>query len=66
MKYARFNENGIALETFVPPVGFSISDCFVAEIAAQFEPVPDDLQANDPRPVVEAVVETPVETPVTE
>lgn len=56
MKYARFNESGIALETFTPPEGFSISDCFVPDIAAQFEPVPDDLQANDPRPVVE---ETP-------
>jgi hypothetical protein len=69
MKYARFNENGIAIETFILPEGVSISECFTAEIAAQFESVPDDLQANDSRPVVdtpvveEAVVETPVETP---
>ena len=39
MKYGRFHE-GVLIEIFTPPEGFSIEECFHASVA--FELVPDD------------------------
>jgi hypothetical protein len=46
MNYARINtqsELHTVIETFVPPSGFTINDCFTPEIVAQFEQVPDEV-----------------------
>jgi hypothetical protein len=42
MKYARIVDSTV-LEVFVPPAGFSISDCFTPEIVAQFQPCADEV-----------------------
>jgi len=68
MKYARFN-GSTAIEIYTVPLGFSIHDCFHADVVAQFEPVADEVTIGWTKPVIEApvvetpVVETPVETP---
>jgi hypothetical protein len=63
MKFARFIDN-TAVEIFITPDGFGISDCFHPTVAGQFESVADDVDVGYTKPVVEApVVETPVETP---
>lgn len=41
-KFARI-ENGTALETFVPPEGFGLADCFTPEVAALFTACPDNV-----------------------
>jgi hypothetical protein len=46
MKYARLTTTNIVIEVFVPPIGVSIEECFTPEIAAQFEPCPDEVEQN--------------------
>jgi hypothetical protein len=46
MKYARVSADNIVIEVFTPPSGFTIEDCFTPEIAAQFEPCPEEVEAN--------------------
>lgn len=46
MKYARISTENTVIEVFILPTGFSIEECFTPEIAAQFEPVPDDVGQN--------------------
>jgi hypothetical protein len=66
MKYARIVDE-IAIETFEPPEGVQIEDCFHPSLVAQFVQVPDEVVANSVRnedgtwtlPVVEDIV-TPV------
>ena len=62
MKFARFIDN-TAVEIFVTPDGFGISDCLHSSLASQYELVADDVVVGYTKPVVEAPVETPVETP---
>jgi len=58
MKYARFNDLTV-IEVYTPPEGFTINDCFHADVVAQFEAVADDVTVGWTRPVVEEpVVET--------
>lgn len=45
MKYARIVDNKV-WETFTPPVGVDISDCFTAELVAQFIECPVDVEQN--------------------
>lgn len=45
MKYARISPDGLVLETFVPPPGVTIDECFVPQIVAQFALVSDDVEA---------------------
>ncbi len=44
-KYARI-VNGKVHETFTPPVGVPISDCFVPELVAQFIECGDTVEQN--------------------
>lgn len=46
MKYARISSNNTVIETFTPPTGFSVADCFHPSIASQFVEVPDAVEAN--------------------
>jgi hypothetical protein len=46
MKHARISTDNVVLEVFTPPEGFSIADCFTPELAAQFVPVPDQVEQN--------------------
>ena len=46
MKYARISTENIVIETFTPLEGFTIEECFVAEVAAQFEVIPEEVEAN--------------------
>jgi hypothetical protein len=46
MKYARISSNNTAIETFTPPTGFSLADCFHPSIASQFVEVSDEVEAN--------------------
>ncbi len=45
MNYARV-QDGVVAETFIPPAGVEIGDCFTAELAAQFEPCGADVQSG--------------------
>ena len=45
MKYARIVDNKV-YETFTPPTGVDISDCFTAELVAQFIECPSDVEQN--------------------
>lgn len=45
MKYARILEN-IAIETFEPPEGVPIADCFHPDLVVQFVQVPDEVVQN--------------------
>jgi hypothetical protein len=67
MKYARIISN-VVVETFTPPAGVSIADCFHPSLV--FEPIPDDVEAgwlvaedgsfsSPPAPEPGPVVETP-------
>jgi len=67
MKYARIISS-VVVETFTPPAGVSIADCFHPSLV--FEPIPDDVEAGwlvaedgsfsaPPAPEPEPVVETP-------
>ena len=44
-KYARVVNNAV-WEVFTPPVGVDISDCFTAELVAQFIECPDYVEAK--------------------
>lgn len=44
MKYARLFSDNSVIETFTPPDGVSINDCFVPEIVSQFVEVPDEVK----------------------
>jgi hypothetical protein len=44
MKYARII-NSVVAEVFIPPQGFNIEDCFHVDLVAQFEVVPDEVEA---------------------
>lgn len=46
MKYARVSSDNIVIEVFTPPPPFQLEDCFTPEIVAQFEPCPEEVQAN--------------------
>lgn len=46
MKYARILSNNTVIETFTPPTGFSLADCFHPSIASQFVEVSDGVEAN--------------------
>lgn len=43
MKYARVS-NSLVQETFVPPIGVSIDECFHPSLRVQFENVPDNVE----------------------
>lgn len=43
MKYARV-VNSVVQEVFTPPEGFTLQECFTAEVVAQFLPCPEDVQ----------------------
>jgi hypothetical protein len=45
MKYARVVET-IVVETFIPPEGFTIDQCFTPEVVALFEAVPAEVEVN--------------------
>jgi hypothetical protein len=45
MKYARIVNNNVH-EVFTPPVGVDISECFTAELVAQFIECPEYVEAN--------------------
>jgi hypothetical protein len=45
MKYAQV-KSGVVSEVFTPLPGFTIEESFVPEIAAQFEPCPEEVQAG--------------------
>lgn len=45
MKYARIVDNKVH-ETFTPPTGVDIADCFVPELVAQFIECPSDVESN--------------------
>lgn len=44
-KYARIINNTV-IETFTPPLGVDISDCFTAELVAQFIECPEQVSQN--------------------
>lgn len=49
MKYGRINyeaDPNFVIEVFIPPAGVPITDCFTPEIAAEFEPVPPEVDQN--------------------
>ena len=46
MNYARISTENTVIEVFILPTDFSIEECFTPEIAAQFEPVPDNVEQN--------------------
>jgi hypothetical protein len=43
MKYARITDNKV-VETFTPPTGVDISECFTPELVAQFIECPSDVE----------------------
>lgn len=45
MKYARIVDNTV-YETFTPPIGVDISECFTPELVAQFIECPDNVEHN--------------------
>jgi hypothetical protein len=45
MKYARIVDNKV-WETFTPPTGVDISECFVPELVAQFIEIADEVEQN--------------------
>jgi hypothetical protein len=45
MKYARIVDNKV-WETFTPPTGVDISECFTPELVAQFIECPSDVEQN--------------------
>jgi len=44
-KFARI-ENGVAIEVFSPPDGFTLADCLHEEVAALFSACPDNVTAG--------------------
>lgn len=51
MKYGRFI-NGILVETFIPPEGVKIEDCFHPDVG--FEAIPSDAEVGWTKPVEQA------------
>lgn len=45
-EYARVS-NGVVAQTFTPPSGFTLAECFTAEIAAQFVAVPSGVPVGE-------------------
>jgi hypothetical protein len=45
MKYARIVDNKV-WETYTPPTGVSISECFTVDVAALFIECPSDVEQN--------------------
>ena len=45
MKYARIVDNKV-YETFTPPTGVDISECFTPELVAQFIECPENVEQN--------------------
>jgi hypothetical protein len=45
MNYARIVDS-VVFEVFTPPTGFTIDDCFTAEIVAQFQPCADEVEGG--------------------
>ena len=45
MKYARIVDS-IAVEVFTPPEGFTLAECFTAELVAQFAPCSEEVEAG--------------------
>lgn len=41
--------DNFCVQTFTPPEGYGIEDCFTPEVAAMFEIVPDWVEANATR-----------------
>jgi hypothetical protein len=64
MKYARFNGLTV-IELFTVPTGFTINDCFHADVVAQFERVADDVTIGYVKPEAQAIV-VEEEAPVTD
>jgi len=48
MNYARIIDE-VAIETFMPPEGTPIEDCFHPSLVAEFVQVPDEVVANSIR-----------------
>lgn len=46
MKFARIGSDNVVIETFVPPEGFGLADCFHPDIASQFVEVPAEVEAS--------------------
>ena len=46
MKYARIDSNNVVVETFVPPAGVSISECFTPEIVSMFLECPENIEVH--------------------
>jgi len=46
MKYARISSVNTVIETFTPPAGFLLVDCFHPSIASQFVEAPDEVEPN--------------------
>lgn len=69
MKYARIQEGKVA-EIYVPIEGFTIAQCFHADLVAQMVPCTDDVQVGwayadgvftDPNATQEQTTDTPAE-----
>ena len=45
MKYARI-ANSIVLEVFTPPEGFTLAECFVPQLVAQFQACPEHVESG--------------------
>lgn len=45
MKYARIIDS-TAVEVFTPPEGFTLAECFTAELVAQFVPCSDEVESG--------------------
>lgn len=45
MKYARVIDS-IVVETFTPPSGFTIEECFTPQVVAMFEECPEEVEQN--------------------
>ena len=44
MKYTRLSAENTVIEVVTPPEGFALEDCFTPQIAAMFEPCPDEVE----------------------
>lgn len=66
MKYARLNSDNTVIETYVPPTGVAITECFTPEIAQQFIQVSDEVEANWIKQSDGTFIAPPVELPPTE
>ena len=45
MKYARIVDS-VVVETFTPPEGFVLDECFTAELVAQFFACPEETEGG--------------------